>query len=278
MKIGVVYTLLRTEEKLIIEELEKAGHEVIKINDTRQFIELNQKKTFPVDIVLMRSMSLQRSLWFAKYFESIGIKVVNNYEIINTCGNKYLTTLKLIENDIPTPKVIIAFDNNSALQGMADIGYPCVIKPLVGSWGRLIAKVPDSDTAEALIEHKMMLEGSAAFYIQEYIPKNNYDIRVMVIGNKVVGAIKRTSLKWRTNTQLGAEPEHFKVTKEMEDIALKTAQIIGKGIVSIDMFEYQGKYLVNEVNATSEFRKSLNAYQVNVPKIIADYVIKEAET
>jgi [lysine-biosynthesis-protein LysW]---L-2-aminoadipate ligase len=277
MNIGIVYTIIRKEEKLIIDALEKKGHKVIKIDDKEQLITLSNddnSEEFGFKIVLMRSLSLQRSLWFAKYFEEKGIKVVNDYETINTCGNKYLTTLKLINNNIPSPKVIMAFDNNSALKAMEKIGFPCVLKPIVGSWGRLISKVNDIDSAQALLDHKKAINSSThnVSYVQEFIDKGNEDIRTMVIGNEVIGGIKRVSDNWKTNTTLGAIAVKLQMTNELRELSLKTAKAIGAGVLSIDILEQDGKYFVNEVNATTEFRNSLEVYGVDIPEKIVEYL------
>lgn len=283
LHIGLVYTIIRKEEKLIIAALEKKGHQVIKINDKEQLLCLDEQQHDPLpvlDIVVMRSMSLQRSLWFAKYFASQGIKVVNDYSLIDTCGNKYLTSLALVKYKIPTPKVIMAFDQESALQAMKKIGFPCVIKPLIGSWGRLIAKVKDVETGHMLLEHKQHLNTHvpSVFYIQEYIPGGHNDIRTIVIGHKVIGAIKRMGTQWKANTALGAQVQPYPLNAKLKALSLKTAKAVGSGIVSIDLFEHNGSYLVNEVNATTEFRKSLDAYGIDIPQKIAEHIIKEART
>ena len=149
-----------------------------------------------------------------------------------------------------------------------------VLKPIVGSWGRLISKVNDIDSAQALLDHKKAINSSThnVSYVQEFIDKGNEDIRTMVIGNEVIGGIKRVSDNWKTNTTLGAIAVKLQMTNELRELSLKTAKAIGAGVLSIDILEQDGKYFVNEVNATTEFRNSLEVYGVDIPEKIVEYL------
>ena len=277
MKVGIVYTLMRKEEKLIVEELEKRGHTVIKIDGKNQLIDLNKKSDLNIDTILMRSISLQQSLWLAKYYEESGIKVVNSYNTIDLCGNKYLISLNLEKNNVPTPKTMLAFDSESALESIKTIGFPCIIKPLVGSWGRLIAKINDIESAEALIEHKQVLgnPNHSVFYIQEYINKPARDIRSFVVGDETIAAIYRYSDHWITNTARGGHAKNCPVTPEINRLSVAAAKAVGGGVVAVDLLETQdGPLLVNEVNYTMEFRNSIDTTGVNIPEVVVDYVVK----
>ena len=205
---------------------------------------------------------------------------MNNYNVAETCGSKFLTTQALIRNNIPTPRCFIAFTPESALEAMEKLGYPCVLKPAVGSWGRLISKVNDRETAESILEHKQIL-GSyhhSIFYIQEYVDKpQKRDIRSFVIGGECVAAIYRSSEHWITNTSRGGKAENCVVTPEIAEISVNAAKAVGGGVVAIDLFEVDGGYLVNEVNYTMEFRNSIETTGVNIPAKIVDYVLKVAE-
>ena len=265
MKLGFIYTILRKEEVLIINELEKQGVVVVKVCD--RDVTLNGG-IFNFNTALIRSISLSRALHISRIFESAGIKCINSHKVINTCGNKFYTSVAL--SLLPTPKFKLCFEKEAALKAIEEIGFPCVLKPVVGSWGRLISKVNDLETAESFLEHK-----EAPYYIQEYIDAANSDIRTIVIGNKVIGAIKRTGSNFRANTALGAEVQKQHLTKEIEGLSLKAAQAIGNGILSVDLFESEKGLLVNEVNATTEFRKSLEQYDVNIAEEIAKYVKEE---
>jgi len=277
VKIGFLYTRLRVEEKYLLDELEKRpGIEVVRINDGERFFDIAQAPE-TVDVLFERSISYSRGLYISKIFQANGVRVVNTPEVAERCGDKYVTSQILASAGIPTPKVYMAFDEESALQAVEAMGYPCVLKPVVGSWGRLLAKVENRAMAEALIEHKASLGvHHQVFYIQEYINKPGRDIRAFVIGDEPIAAIYRTSENWITNTARGGVASNCPLTPELSDICRKTAQAIGGGLLAIDVFETENGFSVNEVNHTMEFRNSIATTGVNIPALMVDYVVKSA--
>ncbi|HES58941.1 MAG TPA: lysine biosynthesis protein LysX, partial [Caldithrix sp.] len=200
---------------------------------------------------------------------------VNTAHVALTCGDKLLTSRALATHHVPQPEVRIAFTEESALDCIEKMGFPVVIKPAVGSWGRLLAKINDRDAAEALLEHKSIL-GSyhhSIFYIQKYIEKNKRDIRSFVVGDECIAAIYRESEHWITNTARGGKAVNCRVTDEIADISIQAAKAVGGGVVAIDLFETDKGLLVNEVNYTMEFKNSITTTGVNIPAKIVDYVI-----
>jgi [lysine-biosynthesis-protein LysW]--L-2-aminoadipate ligase len=172
----------------------------------------------------------------------------------------------------------MAFDEEAALLAVEALGYPCVMKPVVGSWGRLLAKIEDRHTAEAFIEHKATLGvNHQIFYIQEYINKPGRDIRAFVIGDEPVAAIYRTSNNWITNTAKGGIASNCPLSKELSDLCRQTAKAIGGGLLAIDVFESENGLTVNEVNHTMEFRNSITTTGVNIPALMVEYVLKQAK-
>ncbi|MEK6916128.1 MAG: lysine biosynthesis protein LysX [Nanoarchaeota archaeon] len=278
MKVGFLYSIIRPEEKLLLQELRKRNVDVVKINDSKEFFDLS-KKNFDIDILLERSVSYNRGLYISKIFEGYGIPVVNKSFVSENCGDKFVTSKILIENKIPTPRVIMAFTPETALEAVEKLGYPCVIKPVVGSWARLVSKITDRHAAEAVIEHKKVLGGvqHSIFYIQEYVEKPGRDIRAFVVDDKTICAIYRSSEHWITNTARGGKAANCPVTKELDDICKKTAKAIGGGILAIDLFETKKGLVVNEVNHTMEFRNSITTTGVDIPKHIIDYVLKQVK-
>ena len=279
IRIGFLHSLVRPEEKYLLRELKtRQGVECNMIDDRKLSFTIGQND-FHVDVVLERCINHSRALHALRLFESIGIRCVNTSKVATICGDKLLTSIALSENGVPQPEVRVAFTERSALQAIEDLGYPVVLKPAVGSWGRLLAKVNDRDAAEAILEHKTIL-GSyhhSIFYIQKYIPKNDRDIRAFVIGDKCVAAIYRSSEHWITNTARGAKATNCPVTKNLNDIAVKAGYSVGGGVVAVDLFETDEGYLVNEVNYTMEFRNSIDTTGVDIPKLIIDYVIEVAK-
>jgi len=232
------------------------------------------------DIVLERSLSQSRGAYIVHALAALGIPTLNRYEVVTTCNDKYLTTAALIRAHVPVPRTLLAFTAEAALRSLDDIGYPAVLKPVVGSWGRLLAKVNDRDAAEAILEHKETL-GSyqhAIFYIQEYVTKPGRDIRAFVVGDRTICAIYRSSEHWITNTARGAQTSDCPVTPELDQLCRAAASAVGGGILAIDVFESNDGFLVNEINATMEFRNSIAPTGVDIPGVIADYVIAAAQS
>jgi [lysine-biosynthesis-protein LysW]--L-2-aminoadipate ligase len=212
-------------------------------------------------------------------YESAGIKCVNNSSVATICGDKLLTSVELGKQKIPQPEVRVAFTEESALQTIEEMGYPVVLKPAVGSWGRLLSKINDRDAAESILEHKTILGTyhHSIFYIQKYVEKEGRDIRSFVVGDECIGAIYRSSEHWITNTARGAVATNCPVTNEIAEISVKAANAVGGGVVAIDLFESKEGLLVNEVNYTMEFKNSITTTGVNIPAKIVDYVLKVGE-
>ena len=277
IKVGFLYTRLRVEEKYLLEELEKRENvEVVRISDSHQFFDISNIPE-KVDVLFERSVSYSRGLYISKIYEANGIKVVNDPQVAERCGDKYVTSQLLVRNGIPTPRVLMAFDEESALAAVEAGGYPAVLKPVVGSWGRLLAKVDNRHMAEALIEHKATLGvNHQVFYVQEYINKPGRDIRAFVVGEEPIGAIYRSSENWITNTARGGVATNCPLTPELSDICRNTAKAIGGGLLAIDVFETDNGLTVNEVNHTMEFRNSITTTGVNIPALMVDYVLEQA--
>jgi [lysine-biosynthesis-protein LysW]--L-2-aminoadipate ligase len=276
MKVGFLHSILRVEEKMLIDEFRtRPGVELEKIDDRERFFDLH-KNDFHFDVVIERCINHSRAVHALKIFNDFGIPTVNTYEVAEVCGSKFLTTQALIKTHVPTPKCYMAFTPESALAAMDELGYPCVIKPNTGSWGRLISKINDRDAAEAILEHKQIL-GSyhhSIFYIQEYVEKHGRDIRSFVVGDRCIAAIYRYSPHWITNTARGAKTDNCPITDEVHDLSVRAAKAVGGGVVAIDLFETPAGLSVNEVNYTMEFRNSITVTGVNIPAKVVDYVLE----
>ena len=278
--VGVLLSRVRVEEKLLIGELEERGVEIVRFDDREIVIDLSQPNPAMLrcDVVLERAINHLRALYTLKVLNDWGVPTVNTYEVANTCGDKLLTTAALEQHGVPTPRTLIAYTPESALEACEELGYPVVMKPAVGSWGRLLARVNDRDAAEALLEHKVTL-GSfhhGAFYLQEYVNKPGRDIRSFVVGDETICAIYRDSPHWITNTARGGAASNCPVTDELDHLSRAAARAVGGGVVAIDLFESERGLLVNEVNYTMEFRNSIDTTGVNIPGRFADYVVSVA--
>lgn len=275
MRIAVLGSRIRAEEKLLFEELLRRGIEFTRIDDRDYIFDLHAHE-YPYDVVLERCIQHSRATCLLKIFGDAGIPTINSYHTAVTCGDKFLTTQALIHGNVPTPRCLLAFTPETALNAVEQFGYPVVIKPAIGSWGRLVSKINDREAAEAIIEHRSVLGNyqHSVFYIQEHIDKPGRDIRSFVVGDECICAIYRTSDHWITNTARGGHASNCPVTPELAEISLQAAKAVGGGILAVDLFETKdGTLLVNEVNYTMEFRNSIDTTGVNIPGRMIDYVL-----
>jgi [lysine-biosynthesis-protein LysW]--L-2-aminoadipate ligase len=269
---------VRVEEKLLSEAFEARGIHLELIDDRQLFFDLNDPSEMrKYDVVLERCINHSRALYSLQLLNAWGVRTVNSAHVADVCGNKFSTTLALMTNDVPSPRTFVAYTPESALRAIDELGYPVVLKPAVGSWGRLISKVNDRECAEAVLEHKTVL-GSyhhSIFYIQEYIPKPQRDIRTFVVGDETICGIYRTSEHWITNTARGGQASNCPITPELDAISRAAARAVGGGVVAIDILEApDGRLLANEVNYTMEFRNSIATTGVDIPGKVADFVLR----
>ncbi len=281
IKVGMLQSRVRVEEKLLAEELTRRGVELIRFDDREFTLDLlaPDQHFLACDVVLERCINHLRALYTLRILNDWGVPTVNMYEIAQICGDKLLTTAALVRAGIPTPRTMVAYTEESGIAAIEQMGYPVVLKPAVGSWGRLLSRVNDRDAAEALLEHKVTL-GSfhhGAFYIQEFIEKKGRDIRTFVVDGETICGIYRTSEHWITNTARGAVATNCPITPELDDLSRRAAEAVGGGVVAIDLFETGDGLMVNEVNYTMEFRNSIHTTGVDIPAKIVDYVIKVGE-
>jgi [lysine-biosynthesis-protein LysW]--L-2-aminoadipate ligase len=281
MRVGVLCSRIRVEEKLLFQAMRDRGIEFEKIDDREVVFNLNHE-LLPVqryDIILERSINHSRALYALQIFNDWGVKTINSADVARICGDKFLTTQALVKVKVPTPRTALAFTPESALKAIEELGYPVVLKPCVGSWGRLVAKINDRQAAEAILEHKQIL-GSyhhSIYYIQEYIDKPGRDIRSFVVGDETIAAIYRTSDHWITNTAQGGKASNCPVTPEVDAMSRAAARAVGGGMLAIDLLESPHGFLVCEVNYTMEFRNSIHTTGVDIPAKMIDYLMREAQ-
>jgi [lysine-biosynthesis-protein LysW]--L-2-aminoadipate ligase len=269
---------VRVEEKLLFAELDQRGVSWSRIDDPELTMRLDQPLT-EYDVILERSINHTRALHALRVFNDWGIPTVNTFDVAEVCGNKLLTSTALVREGVPTPKTTVAFTPESALRAIEEMGYPAILKPPIGSWGRLLSKINDRDAAEAILEHKEIL-GSfhhSTYYIQEYVGKPDRDIRAFVVGDETICAIYRYSKHWITNTARGGISDNCPVTPELDRICRAAARAVGGGVVAIDLIEMGESFTVIEVNYTMEFRNSIAPTGVNIPGRIIDYVLEVGE-
>ncbi|MEL9970184.1 MAG: lysine biosynthesis protein LysX [Metallosphaera sp.] len=273
MILGISYDLLRWEERNIIEEGRKSGFKVIPIfTKDVTFLSSEDVPYQDVEAILQRNTSHSRAVSTSMLFETSGFKVFNDSLTLSKCENKLMTTFLLRSRGIPVPKTAIAFSREKALEVAKKLGYPVVIKPVEGSWGRMVARAQDEDTLRSLIEYQEFttLQYKTIYYVQEYVNKPNRDIRIFAVGDEVpVGIYRENEKNWKTNTALGAIAKPLKIDEELKELTIKVKEVIGGFFLGIDVFEDKERgYLIGEVNGVPEFKNTVRVNQFNLSNFI----------
>jgi [lysine-biosynthesis-protein LysW]---L-2-aminoadipate ligase len=280
LSIGILYDRIRWEEKEIGHQLELSGSSprFIDSKSLTLAIEGSSKSLQPLpSVILERCVSFYRGMSIAAILEGKGLKTINSSGTLSLCGNKLLTSLQLSKEGLPTPRTILAFSPDSALKAIEEIGYPCVMKPVVGSWGRQVIAVRDRETAEAFIELREQEADSmqSIFYIQEMVERPPRDIRCITVGNEIVASVYRYASpdSWKTNVALGGRTEYFRPSPELTDLVQNVSIAMGGGILGIDLMENRktGNLVVHEVNGTVEFKGAQAATSHSIANKIARY-------
>jgi [lysine-biosynthesis-protein LysW]--L-2-aminoadipate ligase len=278
-RIAMLLSRVRVEEKLLLQAFEAQGL-TVDVRDDREIVfDLHRNGWCQYDLILERCIAQSRALAALRVLNDWGIRTINRAEVVQTCGDKLATTSALIREGVPVPQVKVAFTPESAMEAIETMGYPVVLKPAIGSWGRLLSKINDRQAAETILEHKQTL-GSYQhhiYYVQEYVDKPARDIRSFVVGDETICAIYRYSDHWITNTARGGRATNCPVTPQIDELSVLAARAVGGGVLAVDLLETSdGRMLVNEVNHTMEFRNSIDTTGVDIPGKIVDYVLRMA--
>ncbi len=287
MRVALLVTHIRAEEKLLLAAFNKRGISPDIILDRELNFELSRggEQLAPsgiawqdYDLVFERCVSTSRGLYSLAILNCWGVRTFNTYETAAVCGDKLRTSIALTRHGIPQPHTRVAFTPQSAMQAIEDVAYPAVLKPVLGSWGRLLARVHNRDSAEAILEHRQTLGdyNHHIYYVQEYVDKPGRDIRAFVVGSRTIAAIYRASNHWITNTARGGQATNCPITPELDAICVKAARAVGGGILAIDLLEdARGNFVVNEINHTMEFRNSSKPTGVDIAQGVIDFVIEQ---
>jgi [lysine-biosynthesis-protein LysW]--L-2-aminoadipate ligase len=292
MNVGILYSRIRKDEKLLLSELRERDHEVTKIDVRDQQFGLHEVPAdfADVDLVVDRCLATSRSLYATQFIDAYDIPVVNGPATADVCADKAKNSLALAESDVPTPETTVAFTKDAALAAIEDFGYPCVLKPVVGSWGRLMAKIDSRSAAEAILEHKETLGHyeHKVFYVQEYVEKGGRDIRVLATDGEPVAGMVRSSEHWITNAAKGADTATFELDAEARDLVERASAAVGDGLLGVDLMETgearsaseqssgdeprDRGYTVHEINHNVEFKALNDVTDVDVPAAVVDWL------
>ncbi|MEA3136929.1 MAG: [lysine-biosynthesis-protein LysW]---L-2-aminoadipate ligase [Thermoplasmata archaeon] len=298
VRVGMVYSRIRNDEKMLVEAAQRKGIELVPLFDDEVVLDIHERP-WDVDVVLERSISFYRGLYVLKFLGAHGIPSVNTYEVASRCGDKAETSLLLAKAGVRTPKTRVAFTPEAAIRACREVGYPAVLKPTMGSWARLLAKVDNDEQADMVLEHKEALGNplQQIYYIQEYVKKpeasgvvgshaiadlqhaggSHRDIRAFVVGDETIAAIHRNSPHWITNTAKGGKASNFAVSEEFDDFCQRAAAAVGGGVLALDIMETDAGYTCHEVNHTMEFKNSVAPTGVDIPGRVLDYCVAQAK-
>ncbi len=284
MKLSITFDRLRIEEKELKEEAEKAGCKTELVDVRKLAFDVTAKKLYNGfgDIVLQRCISYYRSIFFTRILENFGVRVVNSSRVSEACGNKLVTSMLLARAGVPTPKTFVALSSESVFETAEKVGYPVVVKPFTGSWGRMVDIAKEPQTLGTIVEYRESMQSPVEhmYYLQEFVKRPPRDIRLIVAGDEVIASVYRNAPQgeWRTNVARGGTTTGFKLNKEIEDITLRAAKAVGGGVVGVDAMESKETgYTVHEVNNTVEFKGAQGATEHRIARKIVDYVIGEAK-
>ncbi len=287
MRIGILVTHIRPEEKLLLAAFEARGVTPDVILDRELLFDLTAgaEQLAPsgtawadYDLILERCVSTSRGTYALAVLNAWGVRTLNTHQTATTCGDKLLTTLALARAGVPQPRALAAFTEDTSISAIEELGYPAVLKPVTGSWGRLLARITDRDAAEAVLEHRFTLGDwtQHTVYAQEFVEKNGRDIRAFVVGDRTICAIYRASPHWITNTARGGVASNCPVTDELNELCVRAAQAVGGGVLALDVFETADGLVINEINHTMEFRNSSAPTGVDIAGAVAEYVLNVA--
>ncbi|THE65527.1 lysine biosynthesis protein LysX [Salinadaptatus halalkaliphilus] len=280
MHVGILYSRIRKDEKLLLNELRERDHTIEKIDVRKQTFDIGEvpEAFTDLDIVVDRCLATSRSLYATQFFEAYDVPVVNSHETADICADKVKNSLALEQAGVPTPNTKVAFTKETAMEAIEEFGYPCVLKPVVGSWGRLMAKIDSPDAAEAILEHKATLGHyeHKVFYVQEFVDKPGRDIRVVATDGEPIAGMVRSSDHWITNAAKGAETDVFEPDEEAKALVRQASDAVGGGLLGIDLMETEDGYTVHEVNHTVEFKALDGAVETDVAGTVVDWLEERA--
>jgi [lysine-biosynthesis-protein LysW]--L-2-aminoadipate ligase len=272
--LAVLASRIRLEEKLLLAELDRRRVRY-QVLDTRSIV-FRPGEALPYHGALIREISHTRGCYAARLLEHAGVPAVNSSQVISLCGDKLLTSLALQKAGLPVPRFLATLTPGAMLPALDELGYPAVVKPVIGSWGRLAARLTDADGAQAVLEHRAALPGpqNQVTYAQEYVDKPDRDIKAYVLDGQVVGAIYKTSAHWRTNTARGGRPLVCPVDDDLAALLAAAANAVGDGLLGIDVLEDRsGARYVNEINHTPEFHGAIEVLHVDLVGRYVDYAL-----
>ncbi len=277
-RLGMLVSHLREEEKMILSAARNRGIIVEVLQDRKLVLDLTGSNPPGVDVVVDRCIAHTRGGYALRAFERWGVPTINTSNAAAICDDKVEMTAALAAAGVPTLETAVAFSVDGALEAASELGYPVVLKPVGGSWGRLLAKANSASSLRTILEQKQQLGSHhhSVFYLQEYIEKPGRDIRVLVIGDEVIAASYRSAGHWITNVARGATSTRCEVTHEIAEISTSAVRAVGATLAGVDLVETDEGLKVIEVNGGVEFKGLRTTTDLSIPDVILDHAVSAA--
>ena len=277
MHISIAFDRLRWEEKALAEAAQAMGAEASLIDAKTLLFDITKAGGYDFgDVVVQRCISHYRNLFLTRILEAAGLRVINRYAVAELCGNKLATSMALARAGVPTPRTCVALSSETVQKAAEELGFPLVVKPFTGSWGRMVSVVRDAQTLQSIVELREELPSPLEhmYYLQEYIERPPRDIRAVVAGEEIVACVHRYAAEgdWRTNVARGGTSKAFSPDSELQELIHKAATAVGGGVLGVDAMEAPGGYVIHEVNNTVEFKGAQSAVEWSIPKKVMEYV------
>jgi ribosomal protein S6--L-glutamate ligase len=231
-----------------------------------------------VYVISLGFEELQETIYKLRLLRELGARgtrFVNPVETIETCRNKVSMTLRMSSRGVRMPRTMITESVHVALDFVRE-HRPCVLKPITGLQGRGLIKIPldmrEGDVVD-YISYFQARFGKDVIYVQEFIDHPGYDIRVLVIGDRVVSKMRRFNPEsWRTNIAAGARA--LPSDDEVDDIALEAARSVGGEVVGVDVLPSRdGEFFVLEVNSLPGWKGLQEVTDARVSDLVAEYLL-----
>jgi len=203
--------------------------------------------------------------------DAAGVRAVNGAVAIERTVDKFLASALLAASGVPTPRTVACERADDALAAFADLGADVIVKPLFGSMGFGMARVEDRDVAQRVFR-ALEIE-RAVYYLQETIPHTGVDIRAMVVGDRVVGAIERVGAGWRANLARGAVARPVALEPDRAALCVRAAAVVGADYAGVDLLTAaDGRDYVIEVNGIPGWHGLERATGVDVAAALVAHV------
>lgn len=203
--------------------------------------------------------------------EAAGVRIMNRPSPLEQTVDKYYTSSLLASRGLPTPRTIVAEGFDEAMAAFQELG-DVVVKPLFGAGGRGMVRVTDADVAYRVF--RALALARSIFYLQEFVPHGDYDLRGLVIGDRVVAAMRRRSEGWRHNVSLGARPEPIVMDESAIDLCLQASKLLGTDYAGIDLLQTAHGYTVVEVNSIPGWSGLQRTTEIDIAQEIADHLLR----